>query len=120
MIPFSDEDRVESLLEYMGSNSEDIFDSESRESVHYVDADGAGEAALIVEQQCVVEKLQLSKADMLLLWAAAYPVFNQRVPKKTSKIALSFLTEHILGRKGAGPIPNRALNRIERLKKLVR
>ena len=101
-------------------NPEEIFGSDGNQSMPHFEESADGQLTLIVEGQRVAENLVMSREDALLLWAACFPVFNQKAPTKTSKNALAFVTEHVFGNcKGSFVIGNRAMQRIGKLKQLM-
>ena len=117
----ADGDRVDSLLEYLSVNPEEVFGEESKNSPHYEEnGDGTDGVNLVIEGQRVVTSLKLPKADLLLLWAASYPVFNQKCPKKSSKNVLVFITEHVFEKRGGSCVlGNRVLARIQKITKMT-
>lgn len=100
-------------------NTEEIFGNQNQTGPHY-EEDAEGQLTLIVEGQRVAEGRVTTRADALLLWAACFPVFNQKAPTRTAKHALAFVTDNVFGKgKGSLVVGNRALQRIVKLKQLI-
>ncbi|XP_043191528.1 uncharacterized protein LOC122394192 isoform X1 [Amphibalanus amphitrite] len=112
-----DTDCVESLLYYLDANPEDIFEGSGSAPHYQVNDDGS--IGLFVEGVCLTRSVdRSSKADLLLLWAAIFPVFNQKCPVSKAKNALIFITVNIFEKGGNQTLSNRVLGRVQRLKQL--
>ena len=120
---FSDteEAKIEALLEFIGSNLEDVvFDGPAPVGVTYLHIEQSATNCQLTAEREAIGDVEGTLVDKLLLWAAAFPVFNQAVPsKKGAKVALTFLTIYVLGREGGGVLPNRALERVKALERML-
>ena len=112
----SDCDQVDSLWEYLDVNPEEIFEAQG--SAPHYEVDETGASSLFVEGVCVAPALELGKADLLLLWAATFPVLNQKCPKSKAKNALIFITQSVFDKAGSTTMCNRVLGRVQKLKQL--
>ncbi|KAF0287362.1 hypothetical protein FJT64_014209 [Amphibalanus amphitrite] len=115
-----DDDKVDSLLEYLLVDPEEIFGSAGSQTMPHFEESPNGSLTLVVEGQRVVEDVEMTRSDALLLWAASFPVYNQKPPTKTAKNALAFLSEQVFEKaRGSVVVGNRALKRIQQIKQLT-
>ena len=98
------------------TNPEEVFGGQSGYAPRVEETED-GTFNLIVEDQKVVENMGVPK-DELLLWAASFPVFNQKAPAKTAKNALAFLSSEVL-EKGGPVMGNRVHGRVVKLKRMM-
>ena len=114
---FSEDEKVDALLEYILTNPEEVFGGQSGYAPRVKETED-GTFNLIVEDQKVVENMGVPKDELLLLWAASFPVFNQKAPAKTAKNALAFLSSEVL-EKGGPVMGNRVHGRVVKLKRMM-
>ena len=69
-------------------------------------------------QEVVKTAVDTSSSDMLLLWAAMFPMYNQKIPTTSAQNAVIVLTGEVF-QKPCPALRNRSYDRLEKLKAAV-
>ena len=104
---------MDAFLEFLLVRQADVFSvgGAAKRSPHI------GENEIFVEDREVMSVSGMSASKRLLLWAAMFPVYNQKLPSSSAKNAVIVLTEEVFRKPSPGQtLKNRSRDRLTKLK----
>ena len=110
----TDQEKIDALLEYLLVRSTDIFVEEGATKPSCSPCI-QGDKMYVEGTEVATVAKDTPASTRLLLWAAMFPVFNQKMPTSSAQNALVVITEEVFGKPAGRALKNRSADRLRKL-----
>ncbi|XP_043212055.1 uncharacterized protein LOC122376314 isoform X2 [Amphibalanus amphitrite] len=111
----TDQEKIDALLEYLLVRSTDIFLEEGAAKSSCKSPCIQGGVLYVEGTEVATVTEETPTSTRLLLWAAMFPVFHQKIPTSSAQNALVAITEEVFGKPAGRALKNRSADRLRKL-----